>query len=79
MIRDHWYRAATNDQPCLFLGCARPQAEHRESVGEWMDPRHWFLPHLGRGCLRCKRTIGHSTHRMSRKYWGLWGWGLAKK
>lgn len=74
LIRDHWYRADTSDQPCLRAGCGRPQAEHVESCGEWMDPRHWFVPALRHPsrCVRCARPFGHSTHRASRANRRLW-------
>lgn len=75
MIRGHWFRAADHTgQPCAYSACGRPQAEHVESVGEWIDPRHWFRPtlrHLTR-CARCGRHPAHSTHHGSRKNRRLW-------
>lgn len=74
MIRGHWFRADYADEPCRLAGCGRPQAEHVETCGEWMDPRHWFRPtlrHLAR-CARCGRTFGHSTHHGSRENRRLW-------
>ncbi|RMB83668.1 hypothetical protein [Streptomyces shenzhenensis] len=74
MIRDHWFRADHTGAPCLYSGCGRPQAEHVESVGEWMAPRHWFRPVLRRPsrCAQCGRPFGHSTHHGSRKNRRLW-------
>lgn len=74
MTRGHWFRADYADEPCLFATCGRPQAEHVESCGEWMDARHLFRPtlrHLAR-CARCGRHPAHSTHHGSRKNRSLW-------
>jgi hypothetical protein len=69
VVRGHWFRAASAAEPCRYSDCGRPQSEHVESVGEWMDPRHWFRPSLRRPshCARCGRPFGHSTHHGSRK------------
>lgn len=74
MIHGHWFRANDANSPCLYSACCRPQAEHVESCGEWMDPRHWHRPtlrHLAR-CARCGRPFAHSTHHGSRENRRLW-------
>lgn len=77
VVKDHWFRAEYADDPCGYSGCGRPQAEHVESVGEWMEARHLFLPSLPSiRCVRCARYWSHSTHHGSRKnrrlYWRDW-------
>lgn len=75
-VNGHWFRADYSDEPCRFPDCGRPQDEHVESCGEWMDPRHAFRPALssrnGFRCSRCGRRWGHSTHFGSRKNRSLW-------
>jgi hypothetical protein len=74
LITDHWYRAETTAGPCLFNGCGRPQAEHRDTVAEWLEPRHWFRPTRGAltRCARCARPFGHSTHHGTARNLRLW-------
>jgi hypothetical protein len=62
VITDHWYRGS--DEPCLFKDCGRPQGEHRQAAGEWMDPAHWFVPYWLRPtrCRSCGRAFGHTVH-----------------
>jgi hypothetical protein len=74
VIRGHWFRANHTGQPCAYQACGRPRAEHVESVGEWMDPRHWFWPSLRHPsrCARCGRPFAHSTHHGSPKNWRMW-------
>lgn len=80
MIKGHWFRVAggrmeTPDDPCCHLTemvrCGRPQREHVQSVGEWMDPVHWFSPKLNRRCRACGRHWRHSTHRFTPAWWRL--------
>lgn len=86
IIKGHWFRADRADEPCLLHGCGRPQAEHVESVGEWMEPRHLFRPGLRSPvhCADCDRRWGHSTHTGSKKnrslHWDRWNyfWGYFK-
>jgi hypothetical protein len=74
LVRGHWFRAASAAGPCRYSDCGRPQGEHVESVGEWMDPRHWWRPSLRSPsrCARCARLFGHSTHHGSRNHRQLW-------
>jgi hypothetical protein len=74
VIRGHWFRADHAGAPCAYRGCGRPQAEHVESVGEWMNPRHLYRPRIRRPsrCARCGRPFAHSTHHGSRKNRRLW-------
>lgn len=69
MISDHWFRTNSHGEPCVLLGCGKAEEEHVEACGEWMDPRHLFVPSVrqpGR-CRRCERMWAHSTHHGSRK------------
>ncbi|MFI9079154.1 hypothetical protein ACIGW8_22240 [Streptomyces sioyaensis] len=70
-IRRHWYRGLGG--PCQLAGCGRPRWEHRQAVGEWTLPAHWFAPKLLRPawCRRCNRTFGHTVHRGSPARWRL--------
>lgn len=89
LIHDHWYRLTADQgrtpnaagtawsDPCGYTGdgerCGRPQLDHVESVGEWMDPIHWFLPRrpwppLAAVCRTCGRNWRHSTHRYTPKW-----------
>lgn len=84
VIRDHWFRPAEITSgtfaPCAHQSCGQPQEVHVEAVGEWMDPRHFFVPALlsAKGaprwplCARCDRRWGHSTHYGSKENRTLW-------
>lgn len=74
LISDHWFRAdGDSEGRCVFSDCGKPSEDHVEACGEWMDPRHLFLPFWG-GCARCARPWRHSTHWGSPKNRRLWIW-----
>jgi hypothetical protein len=62
VITDHWFRGLHD--ACLYKGCGRPRGKHRQAVGEWMDPAHWFVPYWLRPtwCSHCGRPFGHTVH-----------------
>lgn len=82
LVTQHWFRTSEDvlrswDDPCVYPGCGRPQTEHVESVGEWMEPNHLFTPAVFGivSCARCGRNWRHSTHTLISKKWRtLRGW-----
>lgn len=73
MITDHWFRADSLADPCVYSGCGVAFEDHAEACGEWTDPKHFYVPLWG-GCARCGRSWYHSTHWGSPKNRRLWIW-----
>jgi hypothetical protein len=74
LVRDHWFRADALADPCVYPQCGKAFEDHVEACGEWMEPRHFYIPFWG-GCADCGRHWRHSTHWVvSPKNRSLWFW-----